>query len=85
MRKVGLGKTGDTDPTGRGRLKGVSKAILMYGLEMLVLLSSIEIKLEGTHTGLFRYIMDKQEHRLEDGTWETPGLEVVQEAAGTQS
>ena len=46
---------------------------------------AIERKLEGTHIGLLRQITGKRARRLGDGTWKTPGAEVVREAAGTQS
>ena len=41
--------------------------------------------LEGTHTDFLRLIMGKRVSRLGDGTWETPGAEVVREAEGTDS
>ena len=40
--------------------------------------------MEGIHTGFLWKITGKREWRLEDGTWETPGAEVVPEAAGMQ-
>ena len=35
--------------------------------------------------GFFIKITGKQVWRVLDGTWETPGSEIVQEAAGTKS
>ena len=37
----------------------------------------------GTHTEFLRLITEKRARRLGDGTWETPGVEGVREAAGT--
>ena len=63
----------------------VVQAILMYGLDMWFLLAAIEKKSQGTHMGLLRQIMGKQSRRIVDGEWDTPGSEVVREAAGTKS
>ena len=63
----------------------MSQAVLLFGSETWVLLASMESKIEGSHTGFLRDIMDKRAREIADGTWETPGPEVVREAAGTQS
>ena len=44
----------------------------------------MERKVEGTHMGFLRLIAGKQAWRKADRGWETPSLEVVREAAGTQ-
>ena len=41
--------------------------------------------MEGIHTGFLRKITRKRVRRLGDRTWETNGLEGVQEEVGTQS
>ena len=63
----------------------VAQAILLYGSEMWVLLAKMDKKVEGEHMGFLRNIVVKQARRIVYGTWETPGEEVVQETAGTQS
>ena len=40
---------------------------------------------EVSHTGFLRQITGKQSRRILDGTWETPGEEVVRKAAVSQS
>ena len=60
----------------------VVQEVLIYGLYMWVLLESMEIIIEGIHTGLLRQIMGKRACWLGDGTWEMPGAELVWEAAG---
>ena len=37
------------------------------------------------HMEFLKMITGKRVKQLEDGTWETPGEEVIREAAGTQS
>ena len=44
----------------------------------------MENNLEGEHTGFLRHIPGKQVRGILDRTWETPGVEVVWEAAVTQ-
>ena len=61
----------------------VLQAILIYGLEMWVILAEMEIKVEGVYTGFLRQITENRSHRIGYGMWETPGEEVVWEAAGT--
>ena len=41
-------------------------------------------RIERTHTELLQMITGKRAKQLVDGTWETPGAEVIREAAGTQ-
>ena len=41
-------------------------------------------KIEGTYTEFLRMITGKRVKQLEDGTWETQGVEGIREAAGTQ-
>ena len=48
-------------------------------------LEEMERKVEGTHMGFLRQITGKRARSISDRTWEKPGLEVVQEAAVTQS
>ena len=45
----------------------------------------MEKKVEGAHTGFLKDITGKRARRIKGGAWETPGSEVVREAAGTQS
>ena len=45
----------------------------------------MERKVEGAHTVFLRQITGKPSRRTADGTWETPGAEVVQEVEGMQS
>ena len=65
--------------------RAVVQAILLYGSEKWVLLESTEKRIEGEHTEFLQMITWKRAKQLEDGTWETPGAEGIQEAAGTQS
>ena len=85
-----MGETGDTAPKGRGRPQVemfywvLVQAVLLYGLKIWVLLETMERKVEGTYSGLFRHIMGKRARRLGDRLWETPGAEGVREATGMQ-
>ena len=45
----------------------------------------MEIMVEGAHTVFLRQIKGKQARLKADGMWVTNNVEVVQEAAGTQS
>ena len=65
--------------------RSMFKAIPLYDSEKWVLSEAMKRKVEGSHTGLFRYIMGKRARRIGDGMWDTPGIEVVRETAGTQS
>ena len=65
--------------------RAVVQAILSYGSGTWVLSTSMAKRIEGTHTEFRRMIMGKRTKQLGDGTWDTPGAEVIQEAAGTQS
>ena len=56
----------------------------MYSLETCVLFASGGRNVEGTHTGFLQNIMGERSWRLGDKTWEMPGVEGVQEAAGMQ-
>ena len=62
----------------------VVQAILLYGSETWVLLASMAKRIEGTHTEFLQMITGKRAKHLEDGTWETPGVEGIQEASGNQ-
>ena len=42
-------------------------------------------RIEVAHTEFLQMIMGKRAKRLGYGTWQTPGAEVIREAAGTQS
>ena len=64
--------------------RAVVQALLLYGSEMWVLLASMANRIEGTHTELLQIMTWKRTEQLGYGTWETPGAEVIQEAAGTQ-
>ena len=63
----------------------VLQAILLYGLDMWVPLAAMEKKVEGAHTGFLIPIMGERVRQVGYRTWDTPRVEVVQEAAGTQS
>ena len=65
--------------------RSVIQAILLYGSKMWVILEAMESTVEGSHTGFLRYITGKRVWWIGDGVGETPGSEVVKEAAGTQS
>ena len=65
--------------------RAVVQAILLYGLDTLVLLEPLEKKMDGIHTGFLRQITGKQAQWLGDGMWVTTGADGVQEAVGTQS
>ena len=57
----------------------------MYGSETWVLSSSMEKRIEGSHTEFLQMITGKRGKHLRYGIWETPGAEGIREAAGTQS
>ena len=59
--------------------------ILLYSSETWVLLASMANMIEGTHTEFLQMITGKRTKKLGDGTWGTPEIKVIQEAAGTQS
>ena len=42
-------------------------------------------RIEGKHTEFLKIIMGKIAKQLGDGTWETPGVEGIREAVGTES
>ena len=42
-------------------------------------------RIEGKHTEFLQIIMGNIVKQLGDGTWETPGVEGIREAAGTES
>ena len=63
----------------------MAKAVVLYGLETLVLLVEMEKKIERAHSNFLRQITGKQARRLGDRMWETPQAEGVREALGTQS
>ena len=65
--------------------RAVVQSILLYGSETSVLLASMTKRVEDTYTEFLQLITGMNERRLGDGTWETSGVEGVQEAAGTQS
>ena len=65
--------------------RAVTQEIFLYGLETWVPLAEMEKNVEGAHTGFLRQITGNRARRIVDGMWETPGLEVVREAAVTQS
>ena len=64
--------------------RAVVQAILLYGLETWVILTSMERKVDRVHIGVLRQITGKRARQLKYGTWETPGAEGVREAAVTQ-
>ena len=85
-RKVGIGETGDTATTGRGRIQGISNIIQGGGAGNPNVrdgdggpLGVMEGKLEGINAGFLQQITGKQAERLGDGTWEITGAEGVQE------
>ena len=62
----------------------VVQAVLLFGSESWVLLTSMERMVEGTQTGFLRQIIGNHERRRTDGTWVAPAAEEVWESAGTQ-
>ena len=64
--------------TGGGRYQGVGKFLQGGG-------AGDYIVIEGRHMEFLRMITGKRVKQLEDGTWETPGAEGIQEVAGTPS
>ena len=64
--------------------RAVVQAILLYGSETWVILAAMDNKLEEAHTGFLIKITGKLSRRILYRTWETPGVEEVREAAGTQ-
>ena len=65
--------------------RAVVHAILLYGSETWVLWASMAKRIDGMLTEFLRMITGKRTKKLGDGTWERPGVEGIQEAAGTQS
>ena len=65
--------------------RSVVQGILLYGLDMWVLSSAMQKKVEGSHTSFLRHITGKRAWRIVDEMWETHWAELVQELAGTQS
>ena len=65
--------------------RAVLQSILLYGLKTWFYSAAMYKKTEGSHTGFLRHITGKQAWRMVDRTCETPGAEIVWEAAGTQS
>ena len=63
--------------------RAVAQVLLLFVSETWVLLAEMERKVEREHTGFLKQVMRKQAQRIADRTWETPGVEVVQEATGT--
>ena len=57
--------------------------ILFYGSETWVLSTSTAKRIDGTHTEFLQIITGKRAKHLGDGTWETTGVEGIQEAAET--
>ena len=62
---------GEDTKTLESLYREVVQAILLYGLEAWVLLTSMSKRLEGTHTELLKLIMGKRVRSLGDRTWET--------------
>ena len=65
--------------------RSVVQAVLLFVSETWVLLASMGITMEGTHTGFMRQITVKKVQRKSYGTWSSPKAEEVKESAGTQS
>ena len=65
--------------------RAVEKLVLLFGSETWVLSAAMERQGEGTHNGFLKQITGKRAQKIAYGTWETPGAELVREAAGTQS
>ena len=65
--------------------RAVVQVILLYGSETWVILASIAKRIEGMHTEFLNIVTGNRVKILGDGTWEKPGVEVIREAAGTQS
>ena len=63
----------------------MAKAVVLYGLETLVLLVAMEKKIERAHSNFLRQITGKQARRIVEGTWETPGARVVRETGVTNT
>ena len=64
--------------------RAVVHMILLYRLGTWVLLSSMEKKVKGIHTGFLQKITGKRAQRLGERTWKTPGAEGAREADGIQ-
>ena len=64
--------------------RAVAQAVLLFGSETWVLSAAMERKVYVTHTCFIQNITGTRSQRIADGKWETPGAEVVQEAAGMQ-
>ena len=80
-----LGQEGADTKVSESLYRAVVQAILLYGSETWFLLVSMANSIEGIHTEFLQIITGKRARRLGDGTWETPGAEGIQEAAGNQS
>ena len=65
--------------------RAVVQAILLYTSETWFLLVSMTNRIEGTHSKVMRMISGNRVELLGDGTWEKMGVEVILEAAGSQS
>ena len=62
----------------------VVQAVLLFGSCFWFLLTAMEIMAEGTHSRFLRQIVVKRSWQRADGTWFTPELEEVWEAAGNE-
>ena len=64
--------------------RAVAQAVLLFGSETWVPSAAMERNVDVIYTCFLQNITGTQAHRIADRTWETPGEEVVQEAAGTK-
>ena len=63
--------------------RAVMQAILLHGSELWVLSASMAKTIVWKHIEFLPIITWKREKKLGDCTWESPGEEGIQEAAGT--
>ena len=83
-------EAGDTPVMGGGRSQGLGKFLQGNSAgDSIVWVRNVgpfginEKGGEGTHTYFLQIITRKRAKQLGDGTWETPGVEGIREAAGT--
>ena len=57
--------------------RAVAQAVLLFGSETWVLSAAMERKVDVTHTCFIQNITGTRAKRIADGTWETPGEEVL--------
>ena len=63
----------------------VVQEVLLFGFDLWVVPESIEISVEGMHTGFLQKIMVNRARKNPDGAWVTPAASAFLEASGMQS